>query len=290
MAYKIQILEFNTKSVPVPGYSDASYDNSQTIPIILKHVLDINGKIWSLVFISSSGNFYPLKLLYPNNNTFPVNINVHDGDIIKAWYCEDGICDNNLSIYPFDGLSDEFFDAEELFVDFSPDSQDPKVEINTTVSAWYDTDTMQSQEVIATVHADLPNSRKLDFKQHSTSTSVIIKISDTQVLLDNIFIFYGDRQPIGNSITVKKNTTCQALAVFKKHVTTGSEEISTVQYSKIPWWEWQEIYKKIIVEKIKGENGEIFESLNPGQINEINPDILKKTVNTIDNRVKNLKK
>lgn len=289
MAYKIQILEFNTKSVPVPGYSDASYDNSQTVPIILKHVPDINGKIWSLVFISCSGNFYPLKLLFPNNNTFPVNITIHDGDIIKAWYCEDGASDNNLSIYPFDGLSDEFFDAGELFVDFSPDSSDQNVEINTNVSAWYDTDTMQSQEVTATVHADLPNSRKLDFKHYGTSTSVIIKIIDTQVLLDNIFIFYGDDQLTGNSITIKKNTTCQALAVFKKNVTTENKEISTVQYSKIPWWKWQEIYKKIIVETIKGENGEIFEYLNPRQIDEINPAI-HKTVNTIDNRVNKLKK
>lgn len=295
MTYTIEILKFNTNSERVSGYGDASYDEMQTkTPPIFKQIIDDQENVWYLIFVSCSGNLCSKSTLWPDEKkTFPTNITADDGDIIKAWYSTGGNGHNNLSIYPFiiGGDSGEFFDTGELFVDFAPHhSKGTAGEIVDTTHAWYDTDTMQQDNVTATVHTDLSKFRKADLKQYSSSTSVVVEIHSTLVFLNKVFVLYGTDLPQNNSITVNKNKTCLALAVFTKIVTTGSEEISTAQYSKIPWWEWQEISQKIIVGAIKENNGEIFEYLGPKRIIGMNQILIKKGIDSIDVKIGKLEK
>lgn len=299
MSYICQYIQWNKADssdekswVPAPPKSDdpnnqAAYkpivcDQSQKIPPIFLVLLGPDGDtdFWDLQFVSCFGMFYKKSSVI--DNTIPT----HDGDIINAWYIKRGPNGHHyLALTPF--ISNEegtegFLKTTKPFVDFTVP---PTVAGGSVVN----TDTMQAQEVTATVHSSLPEFDKSDFKSHASSTAVFTEVYLTKAIFDQIFVYSGIDQPQGDKITVEKNTSCLALAIFRKStVKTGGFEISTAQYPKIHKWEWPEIISEIIQETF--ESGEVIEYLNPKKIEEMKPDVIKKAVVSINKKMATLQK
>ncbi len=237
---------------------------------------DGDNDIWYLQFVSSLGSFYQVSDVI--NGITP-----HDGDVFNAWYAKGGDGDHVLALTPFvwneeDG-TEGFLKTTKPFVDFNVP---PTVPGGSVV----DTDKMQTQEVTATVHASLPEFENYRMGGASTSNSIIIKTSTTEVVFEKIFVYMGNGQLNENIVTVEKNTSCFALAIFRKSTNETGIEIGTIQYPKISKTEWPQILSEIMQETIK--SGGIVEYLNQRQIRVMKPEVLKNAVTSIDKKVANL--
>jgi hypothetical protein len=273
MSYVCRYLQFGSNLDKVPGYpDDLILSNEPTAPIPLILVDPVTKELWYLIFTFESGLFYTANSSVPGQ----------DGALIKSWYAKGGNGHHYLAFTPFVvGGSVDGFIQNSSFVDFS--------ETPTTPTS-IDTDAIKNPTVTATVHADLPEYRQFKVSTKSTSHSIIITTTTTNVVFDSIFVYAGASVPVDNALTVAKGQSCYALAVFKSVTSTSSSEVGTTQYPKIPKWEWPMIISEIIKEVAVKGNGEIFEYLSPKVIAESGPEVLKKAVSDIGIRISDLER
>lgn len=274
MSYTCRFLQFGTKQTRVPGYEmDLVLDNSMYPAPIHQKLIDSADDIWGLQFSSCFGKFYLATASVPGNA----------GDVINSWYAKGGGTGHYLVMTPFiiweDGT--EGFDPVGKFVDFDvPSASETSV----------NTDQIQKASVTATVHAELPEYEHLDITTHATSHSIVITTTTTEVVFDQIFVYLGTSQPQGNKLVVPKGESCFALAVFRQSKSVSVKEISTIQWPRIPRWEWPMIVTEIIREAITKGNGEILGHLSPKLLAEMEPDALKKAIGSIGKRVDELER
>lgn len=274
MSYTCRFLQFGTKQTRVPGYeTDLVLDDAMYPAPTYQNLYDKTATLWGLQFSSCSGTFYLATAAVPG----------HQGDIINSWYATGGGNGHYLVVTPFIIRADgtEGFDPVGTFVDFDV----PSASVNSV-----DTDQIPKASVTATVHAELPEYEHLDISTHATSHSVIITTTTTQVIFDQIFVYAGKIQPQGNKLVVPKGVGCFALAVFKERKSVTSKEISTIQWPRIPKWEWPMIVNEIVLEAITKGRGEILEHLSPKLITEMEPELLRKALGSIGKRVDDLER
>lgn len=277
MSYTCQYLQFGSNDVRVPGYEDdLILVNKPYAPIPKKLVNPNNSDLWDLIFSYESGGFFKSTSKVPGI----------DGATIQSWYSKEGegTGPHTLAFTPFiieeSGGGGGFAQATH-FVDFSQATPNDN---------WINTDTISGSNVTATVHQELPEYAKLSIGTHATSHSVIITTTSTKAVFDKIFVYAGNANPIGHSITVAKATSCQALAIFKKVSTSSSKEIGTLQYPKIPKYEWPMLISEIVREIMLNQKGEIYEHLSSRVLASLDRETLKSAVAAITQHVEHLDK
>jgi serine/threonine protein kinase len=112
---------------------------------------------------------------------------------------------------------------------------------------------------------------KLSIATHATNQSIIITTTTTHAVFDKFFVYSGGVSPVGNTLTVAKNTSAQALAIYKKVTTTSSKEIGTIQFPRIPKIEWPQLIAQIVNEIATNQHGELFEHLNSRVLASLDP-------------------
>jgi hypothetical protein len=275
MSYTLQRLQLGDNNKRVPGHEEDLILSNNPVPVDLK-LFDpkkdgLDG-LWGLVFSYESGAFY-----LPGDSIPGLS-----GATVKSWYAQGGPGPHMLSFSAFiTGGADEGYIQTSKFVDFS--------ETPTTDSS-INTDTITHPTVTATVHSELPEYEKMEVSTHATSHSIIITSTTTRVVFDKIFVYLGSSMPVNNTITVAKNQTCLALAVFKKVTNSSSTEIGTHQWPRIPKWEWPMIVAEIVKDIMTEGKGEIYQHLSAKAIAESDSDTLKKAVSSINNRIEILNK
>lgn len=275
--YTNQRLQFGSQ-IRVPGYEvDLQLANPSPAPVALKLVVPATNILWDLIFSYESGNFYLADQAVPGI----------DKAIIQSWYNQEGSIpggNNALILHPFviddTGESSGFSQATH-FVDFSQP---------TPTDNFINTDTIASASVTATVHQELPEYADITIATQATSHSLIITTTKTQAVFDKIFVLWGDNIPVGNTLTVQKNQSCQALAIFKKTSSSDSMEISIDRFPKIPIFEWPEIISGIVSAAVLNEKGEVYEYLSPKVIASLNQETLKSAIASISQRIEYLEK
>ena len=273
MNYTLQRLQFGTElKVPCHG-QDLTLSNPVGIAPIDQWLVDCDKHIWDLVFSYAAGQFYLASADVPPQ----------DGEVIESWYVREGPNGgpHSLTFLPFivdeDG-SGEFAQASH-FVDFS-DTPTTDTSINT--------DTIPDAAVTATVHANLPEYASFSIDAHATNQAVSYQIRTTQAAFQDIFVYYGNETPVGNSLTVAKGRSCSALAVFKKTTQITTSDLSTIQYPSIPRWEWPIIVSEIVKTVVAKGSGDIYEFLSPRLIQSLGPEQAKTAVADITRRIANL--
>ena len=278
MSYTNKYLQFGSNQLRVPGYEDDLILNNKPFSPVPKKLVDPGtSDLWDLIFSYEAGGFY-----LPNNKVPGV-----DGATIESWYNKEGGGPGGfdvLALTPF--VVDEKTHAGSFaqathFVDFSqPTPSDNSI----------NTDTIVTPTVTATVHQSLPEYSKLSITTHATSHSIIITTTTTAATFDKIFVYAGNNSPVGNEITVAKNHTCLALAVYKLTTSSSSKEIGTYQYPRIPKSEWPMIITEIVEDILKNEKGQVYEHLNSRDIAGLDQETLRSAVASISHRIDNLGK
>lgn len=267
MPYTLRCLQFPDNMNRVPGYEADAHPTDDPAQV-KQYLADTSKQVWDLVFSYESGQF------------FHVNDQVagDEGAVINAWYSPEGggPGPSALTILPFaDG---QFLQAAN-FVQFSqPGGTGNSI----------NTEQIQDQFVTATVLPELPEYAKVEFSSHSTSTSIVITTTSTHMVFDHFFVIYGTATTNENTMKVGKGVGCLALAVYKLQTTKGSKSVSTVQWPKIPWWEWQEIFIDAVEGIAAKGHTEIFEHLSTRVLAETDLDVLRKAVADIGKRVEQL--
>ncbi|MGC4059960.1 MAG: hypothetical protein QM749_03540 [Aquabacterium sp.] len=248
VSYKMQALQFGSNNLKVPGHTVDIIAENQPAPVPGK-IADPSSGVWDLVFSFEAGGFYLASDTVPGI----------DGATIQSWYSKEGAPSpgpNGLGIIPFivdPTGADTGFATATHFVDFSQPTPNDN---------WINTDTIATPTVVATAHAELPEYAKLSISSQSTSQSLIITTTTTSAVFDRFFVYAGGVSPVGNTLTVAKGHSAQALAVYKKVTTTSSKQISTTQYPKIPKIDWPQLVAQIVNEIVTNQNGELYEHLN----------------------------
>ena len=248
VSYKMQALQFGSNNLKVPGHTVDIIAQNQPAPVSLK-LADPNSGVWDLIFSFESGGFFLATDTVPGN----------DGAVIQSWYSKEGgpsTGPNTLAVIPFiiDATGpDTGFATATHFVDFSQPTPN---------DSWINTDTIATPTVVATAHAELPEYAKLSIATHATSHSIIITTTNTHAVFDKFFVYSGGVSPVGNTLTVAKGHSAQALAIYKKVTTTTSKEIGTYQYPKISKIEWPQLVAQIVNEIVTNQTGELYEHLS----------------------------
>jgi hypothetical protein len=248
ISYKMQALQFGSNNLKVPGHTVDIIAENQPAPVPGK-IADPASGVWDLVFSFEAGGFFLATDTVPGI----------DGATIQSWYSKEGVPHpgpNGLSVIPFivdPTGADSGFATAAHYVDFSQP---------TPTDGWINTDTIATPTVVATAHAELPEYAKLSIASHATSHSIIITTTTTHAVFDKFFVYSGGVSPVGNTLTVAKNTSAQALAIYKKVTTTSSKEIITIQYPKISKLEWPQIIAQIVNDIATNQYGELYEHLN----------------------------
>jgi hypothetical protein len=273
MVYTCLSLQFGDNQKRVPGYeADLMLSNQPNAPIKEKLVDPYTNHLWDLIFTYASGMFYPAG----------ANVPAKDGAVIKSWYAQGGDGPHCLMVTPFIiAEGDTGFVQVSDFVDFS----EPPTSENSV-----NTDTIEKPTVTAVVRSELSEYEKLEVSTASTNYSVIITTKTTRAVFDRIFVYAGASIPIDNTVTVPKGQRCFALAVFKKVTSCSSQEIGTMQWPKIPKWEWPMIVAQIIEEIVVRGNADIYQHLSPKLIAQAEPQVLKQAIAAISNRMESLDK
>ena len=93
-----------------------------------------------------------------------------------------------------------------------------------------------------------------------------------------------------NTLTVPKGQSCLALAIYDLKSTSGSHEVSTLQFPKIPKSEWPQIVEEILTEVVDNKNGEIYEHLSSRQLAGLDAAARKVAVAAISRHIEELGK
>jgi hypothetical protein len=288
--YTSQYLQFGTNNT-VPGYDNSLQLTNPFDPIPQVLADPKTDELWCLMFSYESGNFYKPGDMVPGQ----------DGATVMSWYAKGGPGDPALAIYPFIiGQEPGFLNAAQLADAQLVDFNEP-----TTTDNSVDTATMPGASVTATVHKDIPQLSTVVVSAYSTSNSMVIKRTMTGVDFDRIFVFYSmpsispGNPP--NTITVLKNQTCLALAVFKPVSVSSSTSVGKIiqpspspsagktTKPKIPWHEWIETVPELVVDVIR-EQGEIFEYVSPKLLAQLDRESLDKAIASINTRIERLNK
>jgi len=234
--------------------------------------------IWELSFVSLSGKVYSANAVL--NGQLPPRNN---GDVVNAWYwrhTEGPSGSPGFSLLPFvlreDG-KDGFITPTENFADWTVEPID-YVHVKTT-----DTD------VTAAVHNKLFPDSILRMKVRKGGPGYdIMYITWLYTDFNEVLVYGGNcKALVNNVITVAKNTSCFALAVFKE---------SEKEYpdGRIPWAkgkeEWMEIMPRVWQAVIENKHGEVYEYVSLEQLTRMDPSLLKKAPNLIDQRIALLQK
>ena len=87
-----------------------------------------------------------------------------------------------------------------------------------------------------------------------------------------------------------QGTVLSALAIYDLKSTSGSREISTLQFPKIPKSEWPQILEEIVTDVVENKSGEIYEHLKPRQIAGLDAAARKVAVAAITRHIEELGK
>lgn len=249
VSYTMQALQFGSNNLKVPGHTVDIIAENQPAPIALK-LADPQSGVWDLVFSYEAGGFFKAG----------ANVPGIDKATIQSWYAKEGVPvpgPHTLSFIPFlvdqDGPDTGFAQATH-FVDFSQPSPN---------DGWINTDTIATPNVVATAHQELPEYAKLSMATHATSHSIVLTTTTTKAVFDKIFVYSGAVNPVGNTLTIAKANSAQALAIYKKVTTSSSKEIGTWQFPKIPKSEWPQLVAQIVEEIVANTHGELYEHLSP---------------------------
>jgi hypothetical protein len=265
MTYNYARLQFGTDK-RVPGAEmDLSLANDQ-VPV-QNYLVDPDKNLWDLVFtFKAPSAFYQVGSM----------VNNPEDAMVKSWYFKeiDGPPGGNaLILYPFSGGQ---FLQTDSFVDFSEPSPSPNS---------IDTDKIMGATATATAHLSLPEFGKITVSTHATSHSIITTTEVTSMTFEKFFVLFGNATIVGNTLTVPKGQSCQALAVYKKETSKSSHEFRTDKWPKIPKWEWPQVIAEVVQAiAIKG-NGEIWEYLSPNLLAEVEPEALRMAVEEISGRI-----
>jgi len=273
-------LQFGTDQLRVPGHTtDLQLVNYGTAPIdekLVDNLVDPNSShLWDLIFSYVAPNFFLSTDSVPGL----------DGTVVESWYSLEGGNGgpHALSVTPFvvDENGSGTFAQVHNFVDFDAPA---------TTENSVNTDTIAAQSVTATVHQSLPEFSNLTISTRATNASLIITSTTTQATFDRLFVYSGNGTVNSDSLTVAKGVSSNALAVFKKTTTTSTSETSTLQYPKIPKWEWQMIVVEIMKRVTAKGAGEIYEYLSPDAITTLGSEAAKSAIEGINKKIENLGK
>lgn len=274
MQYTNAYLQFGQNDLHVPCYEDdLILSNSPTVPVPHKLVECTNDNLWYLVFTYSGGNFYRAS----------ANVPAVDGAYYKSWYSRGGPGPATMAFTPFvigDDAAGEFIQATN-FVDFSvPSPSGNSVNM----------DTVTVPTVTATVHMDIPELSKVEVSTKAYSHSVVITTKTTNVVFDQIFVYAGDGIPVDNVVTLPKGHSCLALAVYRTETSVATKEVGTIQWPKIPKYEWPMIIAEMVKDIVTNERGDIYHYISPKTLMEADADTVRKATTAITKRVEELDK
>jgi hypothetical protein len=216
MVYTCRYLQFGDMSKPngeaeeVPGFNEILCADQQVIPPIYKKIIDSAGDIWTLRFVSCSGKFY---------NAQSINsISHQSGDVVNAWYKKPGNGPTVLRVTPF--LVRE--DGTEVFLAPNPGwlTFDEPGSAGNSIA----TNNLSKAEVTATVKTNLPECDEHDM--YGSFSKGYIDHTVRKVVFREIFPYIYDTGQVtinGNLVTVNKNHTCFALAVYKQEISSWKE-------------------------------------------------------------------
>jgi hypothetical protein len=216
MVYTCQYLQFGDMSKPngeaekVPGFNEVLCADQQVIPPIYKQIIDSAGDIWNLRFVSCSGMFYNAKSID--------SISHKSGDVVNAWYKKPGNGPTALRVTPF--LVRE--DGTEVFLAPNPGwvTFDEQGASGNSIA----TNNLSKAEVTATVKTNLPECDEHDM--YGSIGKGYIDHIVKKVVFREIFPYIYDMGQVkinGNLVTVNKNHTCFALAVYKQEISSWRE-------------------------------------------------------------------